>query len=247
MRTGSTPVSKLKLTSPAKEVLAPALLWHTEHFASFPMNKSLPDSARASTKVTLERSKSSGRPVVSMKASISSNSSSVGRRKCVPGVRAKSFVKCWITAPTEKRRRVPGMGAPSPDQPVRCSNARVEPSGRLPSASGSGGMIEVDSDRECGTPRIVNFRTGSSKPSTFSRMRPNSRRSSGISKLGTRFGCPSSATKIGWSLGKVSMKAGSTTRLFSTGWQVAQVRPLPVKVSRKKSSPPSKTSRLTSP
>ena len=42
------------------------------------------------------------------------------------------------------------------------------------------------------------------------------------------------------------MKAASIVKLFCAGWQVPQVRPLPLNVSRKKMSAPAQISRLTS-
>src|SRR5467141_4106988 len=70
----------------------------------------------------------------------------------------------------------------------------------------------------CGTPRITNVFFRSANPSRFSRISPNSRISAGFSKF--------------------SFEAGLMVKLFSAGWQVPQVRPLPPNVSLKNRSLP---------
>src|SRR5207247_2754199 len=61
--------------------------------------------------------------------------------------------------------------------------------------------------------------------------------SAGFSKFSFKAGL-NSATKRGLSFGSVAMKAGSMVKLFSAGWQVPQVRPLPPNVSLKNRSLP---------
>src|SRR6266566_2386902 len=127
-----------------------------------------------------------------------------------------------MTAPVAKDRSDPSPGAPSPDHPVR----------------GPPGLCtEVRRPRVCGTPRMTNLFLRSSKPSRFSRISPNSRISAGFSKFSFKSGL-NSATNRGLSFGSVAMNAGSMVKLFSAGWQVPQVRPLPANVSLKNRSLP---------
>src|SRR6267142_753355 len=127
-----------------------------------------------------------------------------------------------MTAPVAKDRSDPSPGAPSPDHPVR----------------GPPGLAtEVRRPSTCGTPRMTNLFVRSSNPSRFSRISPNSRISAGFSKFSLKAGL-NSATKRGLSFGSVAMKAGSMVKLFSAGWQVPQVRPLPPNVSLKNRSLP---------
>src|SRR5712691_11711858 len=133
-----------------------------------------------------------------------------------------------MTAPTAKERSDPSPGAPSPDHPVR-GPPRLFTEVRRPSV--------------CGTPRMTNLFLRSSNPSRFSRISPNSRISAGFSKFSFRAGL-NSATKRGLLFGSVAMNAGSMVKLFSSGWQVPHVRPLPAKVSLKKRSRPFAMSRL---
>jgi hypothetical protein len=76
-----------------------------------------------------------------------------------------------------------------------------------------------------------------SGPSWFSKISPNSRISFGFSKFLARAGSYS-ATNNGSFFGNVAMNAASIVRLWSSRWQVPQVRPLPLKVSLKNSSRP---------
>src|SRR5882762_4659542 len=127
-----------------------------------------------------------------------------------------------MTAPVAKDRSDPSPGAPSPDHPVR----------------GPPGLFtEFRRPSTCGTPRITNVFFRSPNPSRFSRISPNSRISAGFSKFSFKAGL-NSATKRGLSFGSVAMKAGSMVKLFSAGWQVPQVRPLPPNVSLKNRSLP---------
>src|SRR6266850_1143516 len=127
-----------------------------------------------------------------------------------------------MTAPVAKARSDPSPGAPSPDHPVR----------------GPPGLFtELRRPSTCGTPRITNLFLRSANPSRFSRISPNSRISAGFSKFSFKAGL-NSATKRGLSFGSVAMKAGSMVKLFSAGWQVPQVRPLPPNVSLKNRSLP---------
>src|SRR5437899_2235870 len=127
-----------------------------------------------------------------------------------------------MTAPVAKDRSDPSPGAPSPDHPVR----------------GPPGLFtEVRRPSTWGTPRITNVFFRSANPSRFSRISPNSRISAGFSKFSFKAGL-NSATKRGLSFGSVAMKAGSMVKLFSAGWQVPQVRPLPPNVSLKNRSLP---------
>src|SRR5918999_6258507 len=88
---------------------------------------------------------------------------------------------------------------------------------------------------------MVNGRAGSFVPSRFSKIRPNDRINLGFSKFCLSAGL-NSATNKGSLGGRVAIKAGSMVRLFSAGWHVPQVLPLPLKVSLKKSSLPLATS-----
>src|SRR3989442_11574174 len=127
-----------------------------------------------------------------------------------------------MTAPVAKDRSDPSPGPPPPDHPVR----------------GPAGLFtEVRRPSTCGTPRITNLFFRSANPSRFSRISPNSRISAGFSKFSFKAGL-NSATKRGLSFGSVAMKAGSMVKLFSAGWQVPQVRPLPPNVSLKNRSLP---------
>src|SRR5438445_188823 len=124
--------------------------------------------------------------------------------------------------PVAKYTSEPSPGAPSRDHPVRGPH---------------GLCTEVRRPRVCGTPRMTNLFLRSSKPSRFSRISPNSRISAGFSKFSFKSGL-NSATNRGLSFGSVAMNAGSMVKLFSAGWQVPQVRPLPANVSLKNRSLP---------
>lgn len=86
--------------------------------AHLPVNICCPRRALTSFKASGSVS-SYWRPKDNMNSSSALSSSSVGKRKSTPGMRFRFKVKCRMTAPTEKRRRLPPRGAPSPDHPVR--------------------------------------------------------------------------------------------------------------------------------
>src|SRR5437867_6004680 len=220
----ATPVLKLALPRlpPPKFALAPAFAWHRLHLPS-----------RLSRKISCPRfatvplsgsgnARSCCRPRDSVNASSASSSSAVGSRKSTPATRFNVLVKCWMTAPVAKDLSVPSPGAPSPDQPVRGPCLL---------------LTEVRIASTCGTPRMTNLFSRSSKPSRFSRIRPNWRISFGFSKFFLSSALVS-ATNSGLSGGSVAIKAASSVKLFSAGWHVPQVRPLPPKVSLKKISRP---------
>ena len=198
--------------------MAPAFTWHRLHFPrvssrkmSCPRRGTVPLSGSG-------RTRSDCRPNDSWNASKASSSASVGSRKSTPGTRCNVLVKCCITAPVANDRSVRSAGAPSPDHPV-CGPEKL--------------ATEVDNDKTCGTPRRT---PGFWNPSTFSRIRPSSRKSRGFSRA-ARPGSRSAMNKGSLRL-SVAMNAGSRVKLFSTGWQVPQVLPLPLKVSLKNRSSP---------
>src|SRR5437867_2392217 len=220
----ATPVLKLALPRlpPPKFAVAPAFTWHRLHLPSrlsrkisWPRFATLPLSGSG-------KARSCCRPRDSVNASSASSSSAVGSRKSTPATRFNVLVKCWMTAPVAKDLSVPSPGAPSPDQPVRGPCLL---------------LTEVRIASTCGTPRMTNLFSRSSKPSRFSRIRPNWRISFGFSKFFLSSALVS-ATNSGLSGGSVAIKAASSVKLFSAGWHVPQVRPLPPKVSLKKISRP---------
>src|SRR5438034_5836552 len=220
----ATPVLKLALPRlpPPKFALAPAFAWHRLHLPSRLSRKiSWPRFATAPLSGS-GNARSCCRPRDSVNASSASSSSAVGSRKSTPATRFNVLVKCWMTAPVAKDLSVPSPGAPSPDQPVRGPCLL---------------LTEVRIASTCGTPRMTNLFSRSSKPSRFSRIRPNWRISFGFSKFFLSSALVS-ATNSGLSGGSVAMKAASSVKLFSAGWHVPQVRPLPPKVSLKKISRP---------
>jgi hypothetical protein len=145
-------------------------------------------------------------------------------------------VKCWVTAPMANSRSVPLPGEPSPDHPVRSLGGEV-----VPSAPFAAGFRDVFRARMWGTLRITNLLRRSSNPSRFSRIRPTLRMSLGFSKFSDKAGM-NSATNNGSFGGSDAMNFGSMVKLFSAGWHVPHVRPLPLKVSLKNSSAPFVTS-----
>src|SRR5436309_376437 len=220
----ATPVLKLALPRlpPPKFAVAPAFTWHRLHLPSRLSRKiSCPRFATAPLSGS-GNARSCCRPRDSVNASSASSSSAVGSRKSTPATRFKVLVKCWMTAPVAKDLSVPSPGAPSPDQPVRGPWLL---------------LTEVRIASTCGTPRMTNLFSRSSKPSRFSRIRPHWRISFGFSKFFLSSALVS-ATISGLSGGSVAIKAASSVKLFSAGWHVPQVRPLPPKVSLKKISRP---------
>src|SRR5437667_2887839 len=220
----ATAVLKLALPRlpPPKFALAPAFAWHRLHLPSrlsrkisWPRFATLPLSGSGNAR-------SCCRPRDSVNASSASSSSAVGSRKSTPATRFNVLVKCWMTAPVAKDLSVPSPGAPSPDQPVRGPCLL---------------LTEVRIASTCGTPRMTNLFSRSSKPSRFSRIRPNWRISFGFSKFFLSSALVS-ATNSGLSGGSVAIKAASSVKSFSAGWHVPQVRPLPPNVSLKKISRP---------
>src|SRR2546422_9007896 len=200
----ATPVLKLALPRlpPPKFAVAPAFTWHRLHLPS-----------RLSRKISCPRfatvplsgsgnARSCCRPRDSVNASSASSSSAVGSRKSTPATRFNVLVKCWMTAPVAKDLSVPSPGAPSPDQPVRGPWLL---------------LTEVRIASTCGTPRMTNLFSRSSKPSRFSRIRPNWRISFGFSKFFLSSALVS-ATNSGLFGGSVAIKAASSVKLFSAGW-----------------------------
>src|SRR5438876_11210914 len=166
----ATPVLKLALPRlpPPKFSVAPAFTWHRLHLPSRLSRKiSCPRFATAPLSGS-GNARSCCRLRDSVNASSASSSSAVGSRESTPATRFNVLVKCWMTAPVAKDLRVPSPGAPSPDQPVRGPWLL---------------LTEVRIASTCGTPRMTNLFSRSSKPSRFSRIRPNWRISFGFSKF----------------------------------------------------------------
>ena len=148
----------------------------------------------------------------------------------MPGRRSSVRVKCWVIAPSRKSRMVPAPGAPSPDQPT---------ASRLGPRCAGSASIETLMPMLCGTPRNTGS-FGGTRPGSPESVRARiSSGSSSSASVGI-----DSATNSG-STGCVvqsRMNSASIVKLWVAGWQVPQVRPLPLKVSSKNIRRPSSIS-----